>query len=126
MTPPRAAAAFLIAAAALLPCTLAGAAPATDDQQQPFAADESLWTAFYDLPTRRFRGIKEAHLRQDRERVATDLVASAKYLRVEAERSMMASALVASANALEGAALDLDDTCTGRCEQPAGERSSPQ
>jgi len=55
--------------------------------------DEDLWVVFYDVPSRRFRTIRADFVRRQFTTVAADLVTSASYLSIEAER---AQALIAS------------------------------
>jgi len=54
--------------------------------------DEEKWLIFYDVPSRRFRDIRVAFLRQDFEAAAADLQTSAGYLDIEASRAQPAIA----------------------------------
>lgn len=60
-------------------------------QDQPaLVLDEDVWVTFYDLPSRRFRNIRDAFVRRDVRSVSRDIEASVSYLRVEAERARQA------------------------------------
>lgn len=59
----------------------------TDSKRQVFALDENTWVLFYDVPSRRFRRIRDAFVRRDWETVSADLKVSAGFLRAEAERA---------------------------------------
>ena len=78
----------LLAALVFSPHTLAA-----DETDQPLVMmDENLWVTFYDVPSRRFRDIRNAFVRQDFEMAAHNLVTSASYLQVEANRALPALA----------------------------------
>lgn len=67
---------------------LAGAAAPVQSQDSSFiAVDENLWVAFYDVPSRRFRAIRDAFVRRDFESVSRDLVTAASHLMIETERA---------------------------------------
>jgi hypothetical protein len=51
--------------------------------------DEDLWVTFYDLPSRRFRAIRAAVLTRNIESASRDLVVTANYISVEAERAFV-------------------------------------
>lgn len=57
------------------------------ERQAPVVLDENQWVTFYDLPSRRFRAIRTAVLTRNYHAAARDLVVTANYLTVEAERS---------------------------------------
>lgn len=84
------------------------------DQSDPafVSVDENLWVAFYDVPSRRFRDIRNAFVKQEFAMAASDLGTSASYLRVEAER------------ALPELAVRLDEAA-GRMMQVAADIESP-
>jgi len=66
---------------------------AADETNQPLVMmDENLWVTFYDVPSRRFRDIRNAFVRQNFDTAAHDLVTSASYLKVEANRALPALA----------------------------------
>lgn len=60
-------------------------------QEQPrqtsIVLDEDSWVAFYDLPSRRFRAIRTAILNRDGDAASRDLLVTANFVSVEAERS---------------------------------------
>lgn len=57
-------------------------------QDEPtLVLDEDVWVTFYDLPSRRFRNIRDAFLRRDPISASRDIEASASYLRVESTRA---------------------------------------
>lgn len=67
---------------------IAGALSA-DETDRPFVVvDENLWVAFYDVPSRRFRDVRNAFVQQNFSMAASDLVTSASHLRVEAGRAL--------------------------------------
>lgn len=60
-----------------------------DQQERAFVSvDENLWVAFYDVPSRRFRDIRNAFVKQEFAMAASDLGTSASHLRVEADRAL--------------------------------------
>lgn len=61
--------------------------PGRSDELPSVTLDENVWVLFYDLPSRRFRSIREAHLRRDWERASDDLRTSAGFLAAEAGRA---------------------------------------
>lgn len=63
-----------------------------ETRQAPIVMDEDIWVTFYDLPSRRFRAIRTAIINGDNAAAAKDLVVTANYLLVEAERSTEALA----------------------------------
>lgn len=59
-----------------------------DQSDRAFVSvDENLWVAFYDVPSRRFRDIRNAFVKQEFAMAASDLGTSASHLRIEAERA---------------------------------------
>ena len=79
---------FLLAA-------LAAATPAisADSTDQPVVTmHENLWIAFYDVPSRRFRDIRNAFVKRQFDRAAIDLGTSADFLAIEADRAVPAIA----------------------------------
>ena len=72
---------------------LSNPALAEDEANQPLVTmDENLWITFYDLPSRRFRDTRTAFMRQDFAVATNNLVTSASYLKVEANRALPALA----------------------------------
>lgn len=68
---------------------LSNPALAEDEANQPLVTmDENLWITFYDLPSRRFRDTRTAFMRQDFAVATNNLVTSASYLKVEANRAL--------------------------------------
>lgn len=49
--------------------------------------DETVWVTFYDLPSRRFRDIRNAVLNDNLEAAARDLTLAASYVAIEADRA---------------------------------------
>ncbi len=62
-------------------------APSRSDEAPQVMLDEDVWVLFYDLPSRRFRSIREAHLQRDWARASADLRTSAGFIASEAERA---------------------------------------
>lgn len=60
----------------------------TEPQQPLVTMDENLWVTFYDLPSRRFRDIRSDFVRREFSSAAHDLVISANFLNVEADRAI--------------------------------------
>ncbi len=56
------------------------------------AVDENLWVTFYDVPSHRFRAIRDAFVRRNFESASRDLVTSASYLKIESGRALPAIA----------------------------------
>ena len=56
-------------------------------QEQRLVLDEDVWVTFYDLPSRRFRNIRDAYLRRDFASVSRDINVASSYLAVETERA---------------------------------------
>lgn len=54
--------------------------------------DENLWVTFYDVPSRRFRDIRDAFVRREFAKASRDLSTSASYLTIEATRALPAIA----------------------------------
>ena len=76
--------------AALLATTPAISASTSD---QPIVTmQENLWIAFYDVPSRRFRDIRNAFVKSQFDRASADLDTSAVYLAIEADRAIPAIA----------------------------------
>lgn len=67
---------------------IAGAASAAEPNRPFVAVDENLWVAFYDVPSRRFRDVRNAFVQQNFPMAASDLGTSASHLRVEAGRAL--------------------------------------
>lgn len=68
---------------------LIAAAASADQPDRAFVSvDENLWVAFYDVPSRRFRDIRNAFVKQEFAMAASDLGTSASHLRVEADRAL--------------------------------------
>lgn len=66
--------------------------PAHSTDQPLVTLQENLWIAFYDVPSRRFHDIRNAFVKRQFDRAATDLETSAVYLGIEADRAMPAIA----------------------------------
>lgn len=63
------------------------------EPKQPLVTmDENLWVTFYDLPSRRFHDIRSDFVRREFQTAASNLVTSANYLKVEADRAIPALA----------------------------------
>ncbi|MDX1516625.1 MAG: hypothetical protein R3288_07290 [Woeseiaceae bacterium] len=52
-----------------------------------FTLDENTWVLFYDLPSRRFRTIRDAFVRREFEAAAGDLRTSSRFVEAEAART---------------------------------------
>jgi len=57
-------------------------------EQRAIVLDEDVWVTFYDLPSRRFRTIRDAFVRRDFESVSRDLDITIGFLSVEADRAV--------------------------------------
>ena len=66
--------------------------PAHSTDQPVVTMQENLWIAFYDVPSRRFRDIRNAFVKRQFDRAATDLSTSADYLIIEKDRAVPAIA----------------------------------
>lgn len=74
-----------IASAALVVLLIA---PSIAEPRDSFVeVDENLWVTFYDVPSHRFRSIRDAFVRRDFDAVRRDLVTSASHLTIESGRS---------------------------------------
>jgi len=60
---------------------------AKESRQNTFVLDESLWVLFYDLPSRRFRLIRDNYLQQNFDAARANLLTSENYVRIEAGRA---------------------------------------
>ncbi len=69
-------------------CGLGLASGTRADEPAHVTLDENTWVLFYDLPSRRFRAIREAHLARDWGRASSDLKVSAAFLEAEAARAV--------------------------------------
>ncbi len=58
-----------------------------DTKQRFFQPDGEVWVTFYDLPSRRFRRIRDAFLIRNFDAAAADLVVAKNYIGVEANRA---------------------------------------
>ena len=74
--------------AVLILIVIASAAYAQESQSPLVRIDEDVWVTFYDVPSRRFRAIRDAFVSRDFESAGSDLVTSANYLAIEAERAL--------------------------------------
>jgi hypothetical protein len=85
--------------------------PASGDDQPLFTIDENVWVTFYDLPSRRFRSIRDAFIRRDFESVARELEPTIGFLLVEADRATPAvhDALIEVIKKLESIQGRVDD-----------------
>ena len=69
--------------------SIVGGAMAQDlPDQRAIVLDEDVWVTFYDLPSRRFRTIRDAFVRRDFESVSRDLDITIGFLSVEAQRAV--------------------------------------
>lgn len=67
---------------------LAASTVAAQTSEPPFVAiDESLWVTFYDVPSHRFRAIRDEFVRRQFDAVSRNLVTSASHLMIESGRS---------------------------------------
>lgn len=57
------------------------------DEPPLFSLDEKTWVLFYDLPSRRFRAIRDAFVRRDFAAARGDLEAAAGFLKAEIDRA---------------------------------------
>jgi len=64
----------------------AGVALGQDVTRSALTLDDDVWVTFYDVPSRRFRSIRDAFVRGDHAVVARDLEISIGFLRIEGER----------------------------------------
>lgn len=81
------------AIAVLLAGLAASATAAADAPDQPLLEiQEDRWVAFYDVPSRRFRAIRDSFVRRQFDAASQDLVISASYLSIEADRAIPALA----------------------------------
>lgn len=71
----------------LLLAVLLAPAPARAADTHQVILDENVWVLFYDLPSRRFRSIRDAHLQRDWARASADLRTSAGFIAAEAGRA---------------------------------------
>ncbi len=72
---------------ALLFAALLAFVPVRGDDAHQMTLDENVWVLFYDLPSRRFRSIRDAHLQRDWARASADLRTSAGFIAAEAARA---------------------------------------
>ena len=75
---------LLVATLSLL--TLIAVAQETQSQQM-VVLDEDVWVTFYDLPSRRFRSIRDAFVRRDFQAVSRDLDTTISFFSIEADRA---------------------------------------
>lgn len=96
----------------------AGPLPADEPDQPLVTMDEDRWVAFYDVPSRRFRDIRNAFMQRNFTMAARDLGASASYLRIEADRALpelavrlndVASRMIRMSENLEDTAVSVTD-----------------
>lgn len=67
---------------------LLGSASMAQTSQPSFVAvDEGLWVTFYDVPSHRFRAIRDDFVRRDFDAVSRNLTTSASHLMIEAGRT---------------------------------------
>lgn len=64
------------------------AASGQDAERPALVLDEDVWVTFYDLPSRRFRNIRDGFLRRDFATVSRDLEVTIGFLTVEAGRAV--------------------------------------
>lgn len=58
-----------------------------DERQSAFIMDGNIWATFYDVPSRRFRGIRDAFIRRDFELAARELEPTIGFLLIESDRA---------------------------------------
>jgi hypothetical protein len=82
--------------------------------RSPLVLDDSVWVTFYDLPSRRFRSIRDAFVRRDFESAARDLETTLGFIRIEAGRSVeeLAPAFANNLGRLEQIRANLDSVDT--------------
>lgn len=66
---------------------LPASAADSGDEQRLFTVDENVWVTFYDLPSRRFRSIRDAFIRRNFDTVTRELEPTIGFLLIEAERA---------------------------------------
>lgn len=67
--------------------TLPASVVAADSNRSEITLDEDVWVLFYDVPSRRFRNVRDAFVRRDWPIVRRDLEAGAGFLRAELARA---------------------------------------
>jgi hypothetical protein len=84
------------------------------DEPPLFTLDDRLWVMFYDLPSRRFREIRDAFIRRDFDVVRQDLTTSEAFLRAEIGRAdpVLVPAMTEVADRLHAIADNLGDRDT--------------
>ena len=90
-------------------------APSIAQSRDSFVeVDENLWVTFYDVPSHRFRSIRDAFVRRDFDAVRRDLVTSSSHLTIESGRSSpeLAGRLAEVGQQMLRISSDLDDTAT--------------
>jgi hypothetical protein len=82
------------------------------DEQRLFTVDENVWVTFYDLPSRRFRSIRDAFIRRNFDTVTRELEPTIGFLLIEAERATPAvhDALIEVVQKLQSIHDGIDDT----------------
>lgn len=67
---------------------LAGNASLAQTSNRPFIqVDENLWVTFYDVPSHRFRSIRDDFVRRNFDAVSRNLVTSASHMMIESSRT---------------------------------------
>ena len=79
---------IMLTATVLVSSLYAPGSAGQEAERPAFVLDESAWVTFYDLPSRRFRAIRDAYLRRDFESAGRDLDATIGFLDVEAGRAV--------------------------------------
>ncbi len=72
----------------LLTLSTAALASETNGEQPLFTMDDNVWAAFYDVPSRRFRAIRDAFIRRDFAVASSDLATALAFLQIEADRAV--------------------------------------
>ena len=87
---------------------------AQSTDQPVVTMQENLWIAFYDVPSRRFRDVRNAFVKRQFDRAAIDLGTSADYLTIEADRALPAVAkrLSEVADRMTWISENIDDVAT--------------
>lgn len=91
---------------------VAGPAAADDPPgERTVVLDEGVWVLFYDLPSRRFREIRNNFVKRQFDAASADLVTSANYLLVESGRAApdISARLIEVADRLAWIADNMDD-----------------
>ena len=102
---------IIVLTAALLIALHGYPVPAQGQERSLVAVDENLWVTFYDVPSHRFRSIRDQFVRRDFDSVRRDLITSSSHLMIESGRSSpdLSERLAEVATQLMFIADDIDD-----------------